>query len=299
MTGTPPLVRVERDGGVRLLTICRPPGNYLSLALAAQLRDIALLLANDREARVVLLQSDVPGFFIAHADLEELAAIEGPPVLVRVPLFATLRLFAHLGPVGRWLVDVALRNVNPIYQAIEALHRLPAVTIALVEGRVGGVGSELSMALDMRFGASGLAVVNQLEGACGAFPGAGGTQRLPRLLGPGRASEVIFGSDDLDAETAERWGYFNRVLPKDEIRPFVYELAARIARFPPSGIRRAKQLMRAAVGVDPTLLRLEALDFIEAVLSEPSRGLIRRFVERSGQHTNATRLGAFNSELHK
>ena len=83
------------------------------------------------------------------------------------------------------------------------------VTIAQIEGRVGGGGSELVSSMDMRFGVIGKTVVNQMEVPLGILPGGGGTQRLPRLVGRGRAMEIVLGAQDLDAETAERWGYLN------------------------------------------------------------------------------------------
>ena len=104
--------------------------------------------------------------------------------------------------------------------------------MAKIAGRVGGGGAELSASLDMRFGAIGRTVVNQMEVALGILPGGTGTQRLPRLVGRGRALEMVLGCDDVDAVTAERWGYLNRALPPDELDPFVDRLARRIASFP-------------------------------------------------------------------
>src|SRR5205823_1653710 len=95
--------------------------------------------------------------------------------------------------------------------------------------------------VDMRFGALGKTKINQMEVPLGILPGGTGTQRLPRLMGRGRALEVILGGDDLDAETAEKWGYLNRALPPDELGPFVDRLAYRIASFPAAAVALAKE----------------------------------------------------------
>ena len=120
------------------------------------------------------------------------------------------------------------------------------IIIAQIEGRVGGGGSELSAAFDMRFGVQGKTRVNQMEVPLGIIPGGTGTQRLPRLMGRGRALEVILSGDDMDAETAERWGYLNRIFEPDEIGPFVDRLAHRIASFPPAAVQLAKQSVNQA-----------------------------------------------------
>jgi enoyl-CoA hydratase/carnithine racemase len=121
------------------------------------------------------------------------------------------------------------------------LSELPVVTIAKIRGRARGAGSELALACDMRFAARENAILGQLEAGVGSPPGAGGVQHLARLLGRGRAMEAILGADDLDAETAERYGWINRALPDAELDAFVARLARRIASFPADGIRTAKR----------------------------------------------------------
>jgi enoyl-CoA hydratase/carnithine racemase len=117
----------------------------------------------------------------------------------------------------------------------EAFRTMPKATIAVIEGRVGGGGSELALSCDMRFAALGQAVLNQPEVALGIIPGGTGTARLGRLAGRSRALEIILGCADFDAATAERFGWVNRALPPDELWPFVDRLAARIASaYPPT-----------------------------------------------------------------
>src|SRR5690606_38585308 len=109
----------------------------------------------------------------------------------------------------------------------------------VLEGRTGGGGSELALSCDMRF-ASPQAILNQPEVALGLLPAGSGSQRLPRLIGRSRALEVILGCDDIDARTAESWGWINRVLPDDQLWPFVTRLAQRMASFPADALAAAK-----------------------------------------------------------
>ena len=129
-------------------------------------------------------------------------------------------------------------ELNDFHRMCETLRTMPKPTIAVIEGRVGGGGSELALSCDMRF-ATPDAILSQPEVALGILPGGGGTVRLPRLVGRSRALEAILGCDDIDAATAERWGWVNRVLPAEEIQPFVDRLAGRIASFPPEAVENS------------------------------------------------------------
>jgi enoyl-CoA hydratase/carnithine racemase len=133
-----------------------------------------------------------------------------------------------------------------IHVFMERWRTLPQVTIAQLEGRARGGGSEFALSLDLRFGARGRAILGQPEVAVGILPGGSGTQRLPRLVGRSRALEIVLGCEDFDAELAERYGWINRALPAEELRPFVERLARRIAGFPPEAVRLAKRAVDAA-----------------------------------------------------
>jgi enoyl-CoA hydratase/carnithine racemase len=220
---------VERDAGIARVTIDHPPVNLLDLAM---LRDLTLLVGEleDESAatpdapdstRVVVLRSADPEFFIAHADLDLIKALPRDPR----PDPTELEFFPSL--VERW-------------------RTLPQVTIAQIEGRARGGGSELVLSLDMRFAALDRAVLSQPEVAIGIIPGGSGTQRLSRLIGRNRALEAVLGCADFDAATAERYGWVNRALPAEELGPFVERLARRIASFPPRAVRAAKQAVDAA-----------------------------------------------------
>jgi enoyl-CoA hydratase/carnithine racemase len=216
-------LRVEIDERVAFVTLDHPPVNLFDAVLIGSLSELAGELADDGDVGAVVVRSADPEFFIAHADLGLIQALprdrtERPEQLEFIHVF-----------MERW-------------------RTLPQVTIAQLEGRARGGGSEFALSLDLRFGAIGRAILGQPEVAVGILPGGSGTQRLPRLMGRSRALEVVLGCEDFDAELAERYGWINRALPAAEIGPFVERLARRIAAFPPQAVRLAKRAVDAAGG---------------------------------------------------
>src|SRR5271169_6245774 len=206
--------RFDFDSGVAFVSINHPPINLLDEVLSAEFDRLGKELENDESVRVVVLQSALPDFFIAHSGLGRVGAASKTVSHTR-----SFRLTQMIG---------------------ERFRNMPKVTIAKVEGRARGGGSEIVLAMDMSFAALGKAVFSQPEVAVGLVPGGGSTQRLPRLIGRGRALEVLLGCDDFSAELAERYGYINRALPAEELTPFVEKLARRIASFPAHAIAHAK-----------------------------------------------------------
>ncbi len=270
------LLRVRADAGVATATIANPPLNLMTLALFGELARFAGEVAADPDVRAVVLRSNDPDFWIAHFDV------------------AAILQFPTQGPAPR----PAKATDNPFHAMCERYRSMPKATIAEIGGRVGGGGSELAMSCDMRFGALAKTVINQPEVALGILPGGTGTQRLPRLVGRGRALEVILGCEDLDAATAERWGYLNRALPADELRGFVDRLARRIASFPASAIAAAKRsVLNADAAWDDGLIAESEL--FQSLLRTPEAQLaMKRFMQRGGQTREAElRLGALCEEL--
>lgn len=202
------------DAGVAFVSINHPPINLLDEALSLEFDRLGRELEADESVRVVVLQSALADFFIAHSGLGRVGAAPK-----RVSYTRSFRLTQMIG---------------------ERFRNMPKVTIAKIEGRARGGGSEIALAMDMCFAAVGKAVFGQPEAAVGLVPGGGSTQRLPRLIGRGRALEVLLGCDDLPAELAERYGYINRALPADELTPFVERLARRIASFPAHTVAHVK-----------------------------------------------------------
>ena len=250
---------VEISGRIATVTIDNPPINLMNQALYIELLKLSSELKADPDLSVVVLKSADPDFFIAHFDVE---AILGFPVE---------------GAAER---DSEL---NPFHQMCERFRTMDKVVIAQIEGRVGGGGSELAASCDLRYGVRGKTVINQMEVPIGILPGGTGTQRLPRLVGRGRALEIILGGGDLDAETAERWGYLNRIFAADGIGPFVEELAQRIGSFPIEAVRLAKEAVNGAEQPLAEGLLDEAYLFQRLLRTDSAQSAMRRFLEIGGQ----------------
>src|SRR5690242_4549337 len=149
------------------------------------------------------------------------------------------------------------------------------VSIAQIEGRVRGVGSEFVLACDMRFAARESAIFGQFEAAFGVIPGAGGAQHLARVMGRARALEVLLSADDYDADLAERYGWINRALPADSLPEFVTSLAHRIAAFPAAGHAAVKARVNAVTLAPVEDFRHDSDLFGEHVVSTESQRLTR------------------------
>ena len=236
-------LRFDVAAGVAFVTLDHPPVNLLDALMIGDLWSVANRLAEDDAARVVVVRSADPEFFIAHADLRLIQALPR---------------------------DVTERGTElaVIHQFMERWRTLPQVTIAEIAGRARGGGSEFVLSLDLRFAAQERAVLSQPEVSVGIIPGGGGTQRLPNLVGRGRALEIVLGCADFDADTAERYGWVNRALPTDELQSFVERLARRIAAFPPDAVRRAKLAVDAATPANEAGLIEEAYQF-NRTLTDP------------------------------
>lgn len=259
------LLHVELRSGVAFAVIDNPPVNLMTMPLFSELAAFAEEAAADDAVRALVLRSDNPDFFIAHFDVQAILEF----------------------PVEREARRAEAVQDNPFHAMCERYRTMPKVTIAEIAGRVGGGGSELALACDMRFGALGKAVINQPEVALGILPGGGGTQRLPRLLGRGRALELMLGADDLDAESAERWGYLNRALPSDQLRPFVTRLAKRIASFPAEAVASAKASALNAESDSSEALLEEGLRFQQLIRRPESRRAMQRFQALGGGRREA------------
>jgi len=255
-------LRIAIERGVVFVTIDHPPINLFDLALIREMFRLGSELESDGDVRVVVFDSANPEFFIAHADV---ALIQRLPV--EVPPKPT--------------------ELGVFHAMVDRFRTMPKATIAKIEGRARGGGSEFVLSLDMRFGALGRAVLGQPEVALGIIPGGSGTQRLPRLVGRGRALEIILGCDDFPADLAERYGYLNRALPAAELGPFVTRLAFRIASFPAEAIALAKASVAAAELPTREGLLEEAHYFNQSVATPAARSRMQRFLESGGQTRDA------------
>ena len=260
------LIRIAVGGGVCRATLDHPPINLLDVRLLAEVSRLTDEVAADDEVRVLIVDSADPDFFVAHADVA---------LILDLPA-------DDIGPHD---------ELSPFNAVMERFRALPKATIAVIEGIARGGGSEWAMAFDMRYAALGKACFGQPEVAVGIIPGGGGTQRLPRLVGRGRALEVILSGMDIDAATAEAWGYVDRALPPEELRRFVDKLAARIASHPIEAISRAKRAVDAAVGDVTAGLRAEDQLFREALAQPVAHQRLQAILDAGAQTREFERGG--------
>ena len=212
-------LKVSKEGAVLFAEISAPSMNLLGPELV---RDLVALIqqaeAND-SARVIVFKSADPDYFISHVDVTKIKE--------------------YRQEAAKLTGDASIAS---LFRYLSASH---LVTMAQIEGRVRGAGSEFVLACDMRFAARESAVFCQLESAFGQIPGGGAAQHLTRLMGRARALEVMLSAQDYDAELAERYGWINRALPAKELGNFVRALAHRIANFPVAGVVTIKDRVNA------------------------------------------------------
>jgi enoyl-CoA hydratase/carnithine racemase len=205
----------RRSIGYCRVTFDHPPINTITATTVAELAEIVALIEHDPDLNVVVFASANPAFYLA--DYDE----ENDP-----------RRTAALGvgPTGMptWI------------DALVRLARAPVVSIASIRGRARGAGSEFVLACDLRFAARENTLLGQFEVGIGVVPAGGPSARLSRLVGRGRALEMLLLADDLDGPRAEQYGYVNRLIPDNRLDRDVEAIASRLARFDHDAIARTK-----------------------------------------------------------
>jgi enoyl-CoA hydratase/carnithine racemase len=261
---------VRPEGPVLFVEIAAPPMNLLGVELVRDLVSLIQRAEADDAVRVLVFKSADPDYFIPHVDVtrigeyrQEAAKLTGEPSIGLV--------FRHL-----------------------SASRL--VTIAQIEGRVRGAGSEFVLACDMRFAARESAIFGQPEQGFGLVPGAGGVQHLTRLMGRARALEVMLSAEDYDAEMAERYGWINRALPASGLGEFVRSLAHRIAGFPAAGAAALKDRINAIALAPAEDFRRDSDLFGEAARTAETQrrfgaAMKRGFQTRDGEMALARMVG--------
>jgi enoyl-CoA hydratase/carnithine racemase len=210
---------VRIDAGVLFAEISAPPMNLLGPELVRDLVSVIRRAEAETGSSVLVFSSADADYFISHVDLTQVAEYRAEAAKLTGEA-SIASLFRHL-----------------------SASRL--VSIARIEGRVRGAGSEFALACDMRFAARETAIFGQFEPAFGLVPGGGAVQHLTRLMGRARALEVLLSADDYDAGLAERYGWINRALPAADLEEFVARLAHRIAAFPAAGHAAVKDRVNA------------------------------------------------------
>src|SRR6201993_114504 len=214
---TAPLQVIEETAAYWRVVFNYPPFNIVDATLYDSLQNLLAQMDASQNLRVVVFESAIAEFFLAHFDLTG----------------KTGNITTAVGPSGLpILMDTFVR-----------LTKSPVVSIAKIRGCARGVSSEFVLACDMRFASRENTQLGQPEVGVGLHPGGGCTERLPNLVGRGRALEIVLGANDFDGDTAERYGYINRALPDAELNGFVESLARRIASFDRRAIAAAKNLV--------------------------------------------------------
>jgi enoyl-CoA hydratase/carnithine racemase len=247
--------RERRSASYWRITFDHPPLNIFGPGAIPQLEEIIESLERDPDVKVVVFDSAVEGFFLTHydflTDLNDSIAL--PP-----------------GPTG----------LQPLPDMLARLSRAPVVSIASIRGRATGVGSELALACDMRFASREKAILSQWEVGAGLVPGGGPMARLPRLMGRGRALEVLMGADDVDGDLAQLYGYVNRSLPDSDLDGFVDALAMRIASFDKLAISDTKHLVNVASLPPDEDIAPEWDAFIASVQRTTTQARLKKLMER-------------------
>ena len=269
---SPRTLLVRSEGAVLFAEISAPPMNLLGPELVRDLVSLIRLAEADASVKVIVFTSADPDYFISHVDL------------TRVPEYR-----------AEAAVLTGEASIAALFRHLSA-SRL--VTIAQVEGRVRGAGSEFTLACDMRFAARETAIFAQFEPAFGQVPGGGGAQYLTRIMGRARALEVMLSADDYDAELAERYGWINRALPADALGEFVRTLAHRIAAFPAAGHAAVKDRVNAISLAPLEDFRRDSDLFRDSVGSAQTQRLIQTAMKHSLQTRDAElTLGAMLAGL--
>jgi enoyl-CoA hydratase/carnithine racemase len=268
-------IRLERRTSLYWrVTFDHPPLNIFGPETIPQLNEIVIALETDSDVKVVVFDSAVDGFFLTHYNF-----------------------LAKLEDTTRLLPNAA--GLSPLPDALVRLSRAPVVSIASIRGRATGVGSELALACDMRFASLERAILSQFEVGAGFVPGGGPMARLPRLIGRGRALEVLLGADDISGDLAERYGYVNRALPDAELDAFVEALAMRIASFDKQAIVETKNFVNIA-SLPPDAEIAPEWDACFAAVQRPAaqrriNALLERGLHKPGDVEN--RLGYYVGQV--
>src|SRR5215471_15119634 len=254
-------LKVSREGAVLFVEIAAPPTNLLGPELVRDLVALIQQAEADNTVKVLLFRSADPDYFISHVDVNKIKEYRNEAAKL----------------VGEASIGLLFRHLSA--------SRL--VSIAQIEGRTRGAGSEFVLACDMRFAARESAIFGQPETRTGVNPGAGGVQHLARLMGRARALEVMLSAQDCDAELAERYGWINRALPAKELSNFVRSLAHRIAKFPAAGVVTVKDRVNAITLASVEDFRRDSDLFGEGARNPEAQKRFQAALDRGFQTRNA------------
>jgi enoyl-CoA hydratase len=245
---------LERRDAIAIATFNRPPRNFMSFAAMNELEQLLLGLVEDPDVAVIVLTGGVPGYFVAHADLDDLTLLaQGKPAS---------------GDPGAW------------GRTLRLIESMPQPVVAAINGQAWGGGCELSLACTLRLVAQS-GHFGQPEVNVGIIPGAGGTQRLPRLVGPGRGAELVLSGRVVPADEAAGIGLAQAVLPDEGFLDAVVEWLQPIAKQPRSALFAAKKAVVQGLKLPfDEGLRLEGQLFMELQTGEEAQALEHQAIAR-------------------
>jgi enoyl-CoA hydratase/carnithine racemase len=260
-SNTSPMRVIEETPGYWRAIFDYPPFNVVDGDVFQALQHLLVRMETSESLRVVVFESALPDFYLSHFDLTGRLG----------------NVMSAIGPTGLpILMDTFVR-----------LTKVPVVSLARIRGCVRGVSSEFVLACDMRFASRENTKLGHPEVGVGLHPGGGGTERLPHLVGRGRALEIVLSANDFDGDTAERYGYVNRSLPDGELDGFVDALARRISSFDRRALVAAKHLVNQ-VSLPPFNRLLDAFASFGTALGWPeAQNRVRTVLERGLQRDAA------------
>ena len=251
-------IQVERKGPVLVARFYNPPLHVMNSTMVAELSDLLTRVEADQQTRVLVLTGAAPGVFIAHYDVSEIGT-----------------LGAASANAGEITADGKAPELHAMHKALLQIEALSKPVIAAINGRTHGGGLETALACDFRFISRG-GQVGFPEATIGIIPGGGGTQRLPRLIGPGKAKELIMLGKSVDAETAERLGIVTRVVEPDKLMDETLAFANQLVAIPAVSLKALKRVFRESLNLPLQQgLIIEQDAFFKAVRSEETRKLFR------------------------
>ena len=254
------MIRIERKGPVLIARFSNPPLHTMNATMVAELSDLLTHVETDQQTRVLVLTGGAPGIFIAYYDVGEIG-----------------RLTSASPTAGEITADGKAPELHYMHKALLQIEALSKPVIAAINGQAHGGGLETALACDFRFmtkdGSVGLPEVT-----IGIIPGGGGTQRLPRLIGPGKAKEMIMLGKSVDGETAERLGLVTRAVDADKLMDETLVFANQLAAIPAVSLAAVKRVFREGQGLPlEKALVVEQDAFFKAARSEETQKRLKLF----------------------
>jgi enoyl-CoA hydratase/carnithine racemase len=256
-SNTTPMRVIEETPGYWRAIFDYPPFNVVDGDVFQALQDLLVRMETTESLRVIVFESALPDFYLSHFDLT--------------------------GKIGNIMSAIGPTGLPILMDTFVRLTKAPVVSLARIRGCVRGVSSEFVLACDMRFASRENTKIGHPELGVGLHPGGGGTERLPHLVGRGRALEIVLSANDFDGDTAERYGYVNRSFPDAELDGFVDTLARRISSFDRRALVAAKNLVNE-ISLPPFDRLLDAFTSFGTALGwSEAQNRIRSVLERGLQ----------------